>query len=183
MASGAFHSHFVLATQCGLATQCEFATIKNGQLFFYCLFYTVRAVGFTSLFYAEGAQGGDCYVQFLPPVSDDNPLGTHGVEGEFYAPPYSEEDFAGQNGSPDVIDMNRPPSTQPSLWLGWEINDDGELVWNKHEKFYEYRAWLDYLIEKIFAPQGLVLDGRFTYKGEDADDRGVIIVNNNVRQY
>lgn len=117
-------------------------------------------------------------VSKLPPVDESiNPLATHGEEGEFYFDPTSKS--SGQFHEKGVADFNAPPSTQPSLWLQWEITEDGKLQWNGAEKFYGYRAWLTYLIDKVFAPLHYTLDGRISYKGEDREDRGYLTVENN----
>jgi len=94
----------------------------------------------------------------------------YGVEGEFYV----DDETTG------VIDYNTPPSTQPGLWLDWEPTEDGwYLEWNESEKFYDYVEWLEYLINKILAPKGYVLNGEITWQGEEPDDIGKIIVKDN----
>jgi hypothetical protein len=102
----------------------------------------------------------------------------YGIEGEFYV---DGTGWAGQDSDKNVINYNRPPSTQPGLWCQWIPTDDGsELVWNGGEKFYNYVEWLDYLIDKILAPRGYTLNGECQWFGEERDDVGVIIVKNNV---
>lgn len=101
----------------------------------------------------------------------------YGVEGEFFC-----EDLAncGQNSTPDVIDHNEPPRTQPGLWLQWVPNSDGTAIeWDGGEKFYYYTEWLLYIIHKILAPNGYVLNGEVTWQGEETGDVGEIIVKNN----
>lgn len=102
----------------------------------------------------------------------------YGIEGEFYV------DGTGWAGGQDsdtmVINYNRPPITQPGLWCQWVPTDDGsELVWDGGEKFYNYVKWLEYLIDKILAPRGYSLNGECKWFGEDRDDVGVIVVENN----
>jgi len=102
----------------------------------------------------------------------------YGIEGEFYV---DGTGWAGQDSDKNVINYNRPPSTQPGLWCQWIPTDDGsELVWNGGEKFYNYVEWLDYLIDKILAPRGYTLNGECQWFGENRDDVGTIIVKNNV---
>jgi len=106
----------------------------------------------------------------------------YGVEGEFF---YGGTGFAGQDNDASVINGNQPPSTQPGLWLQWILTDmasDGEYVleWDGGEKFYEYVAWLDYLVEKIFAPNNVVLNGEVEWRGEEWDDTGTIMIEDNV---
>lgn len=101
----------------------------------------------------------------------------YGVDGEFYFGP--EED-----GS--VVNYNLPPSTQPSLWCGWKYAN-GKIVWDEVENFYGYKEWIRYIIDKILIPRGTELDGHpytlngaVTFVGENPDDRGVILILNNV---
>lgn len=101
----------------------------------------------------------------------------YGVEGEFFV---EETEDRGQNHTADIIDYNTPPKTQPGLWLQWAPNEDGgRLEWNGGEKFYEYVAWLEYLIEKIFKPRGYTLNGKVEWEGEESSDLGKIIVKDN----
>lgn len=106
----------------------------------------------------------------------------YGIEGEFYT--LSREDF-GQTKTPDVIDSNRPPRTQPGLWCHWIPTDDGlEIEWDGGEKFYEYTEWLVYLIDNVLAPHGYKLNGTVAWQGEDSSDLGAItIVNNKVKTH
>ena len=102
----------------------------------------------------------------------------YGIEGEFYV---DGTGWAGQDSDKNVINYNRPPSTQPGLWCQWIPTDDGcELVWDVGGKFYNYVEWLDYLIDKILAPRGYTLNGECQWFGEERDDVGVIVVENNI---
>lgn len=101
----------------------------------------------------------------------------YGVEGEFYV---EGEGTFGQDHEDNVIDHNRPPSTQPSLWLQWTPTEDGMgIEWDGGEKFYNYVEWLEYLIEKILEPRGYVLNGEVYWYGEDREDNGIIKVKDN----
>ena len=74
----------------------------------------------------------------------------------------------------------------PNIWCNWRPTDDRKNIeWNGTEKFYNYIEWIEYLIAKVFAPKGYVLNGDVEWVGEDIfDDRGVIrIVDNYVRPY
>ncbi len=53
------------------------------------------------------------------------------------------------------------------------------IVWDGGEKFYYYSDWLVYLIHKVLAPNGYVLNGVVTWQGEETGDVGEIIVENN----
>lgn len=89
------------------------------------------------------------------------------------------ENYFGDTRDASVIDHNDSGS-QPGLWCQWIIDEDGELVWDEGEKFYNYTEWLEYLIEHFFAPSGYVLNGTVFYDGEESDDFGKIIVTDNV---
>jgi hypothetical protein len=105
----------------------------------------------------------------------------YGEEGEFYV---DGGGHAGQAREDNIIDYNRPPGTQPGLWCQWEPSEDKlHLGWDGGEKFYYYTEWLEYLIEKILATKGYILNGVVQYRGEEIDDYGIItIFNNQVRQ-
>jgi hypothetical protein len=90
------------------------------------------------------------------------------------------EDFMGQEKDKSVLDYNKPPTGQPGLWLQWEPSDDGTaIVWNEAEKFYDYTAWLKYLIDNFLAPWGYTLNGEVEWQGEDSEDKGILGVKDN----
>lgn len=98
-----------------------------------------------------------------------------GIDGEFFV---GAPGFKGQAVDPTVADYNRPPRTQPGLWLKWAISEDGtKLEWDGAEKFYDYVAWLAYLYKEIIAPFGHRMTGVIKWRGEDFDDVGKIIVD------
>lgn len=100
----------------------------------------------------------------------------YGVEGEFYVDG-SSNSFADST----VIDPNAPPKTQPGLWCQWVPTEDHlHIEWNGAEKFYNYIEWMEYLISKILAPRGYVVNGDVKWRGEDFDDTGVLEVNDNM---
>lgn len=102
----------------------------------------------------------------------------YGVEGEFFV---DGKGWAGQDSDDTIIDYNRPPKTQPGLWCQWVPTKDGKFIeWDGSEKFYEYVEWLKYLIAKVLAPRGYILNGEVEWQGEDNSDRGIIVVKNNV---
>lgn len=83
--------------------------------------------------------------------------------------------FAGQDDDPSVEDHNREPRGQPSLWCKWVPTEDGKgITWNGVEKFYEYKAWLQYICDHFLEPWGYTLSGSVKYKGESSGDRGEI---------
>ena len=92
-----------------------------------------------------------------------------GMEGEFYVADEGIEERDFEN--PNIIDEDRPPSTQPSLWCHWAPNASGTaLQWNGREKFYEYVAWIEYLVEAILEPRGFTLNGTCLLYTSDAAD-------------
>lgn len=102
----------------------------------------------------------------------------YGIEGEFYIG--STDDY-GQGHDDNIIDHNRPPKSQPSLWLQWTPSSSGKfLEWDGNEKFYNYVEWLEYLLEKILVPRGYILNGSVKFQGEDYEDCGTIDIENNV---
>jgi hypothetical protein len=103
--------------------------------------------------------------------------GDYGVEGEFFA---KDDGEYGQKNDGTVIDYNSS-GVQPGLWCQWLLTEDGErLEWDGGEKFYHYVEWLRYLIEKFFHKWDILLNGEIKWQGEDMDDRGKIIVKDNV---
>jgi hypothetical protein len=94
----------------------------------------------------------------------------YGVDGEFYV----EDDDEG------VVDNNRTPSTQPSLWCQWLIDDDRQTIsWDGGEKFYDYVEWIKYIADRVLKPRGYKLSGEVEWQGEDARDIGIIVVTEN----
>ena len=86
----------------------------------------------------------------------------------------------GQGHSPDILDYNNPPEGQPGLWCLWIPTDDLKgIEWDQGEKFYEYVTWLEYIIEHFLKPWGYVLSGSVEFQGEQFDDRGLIVVQDN----
>lgn len=103
--------------------------------------------------------------------------GNLGVEGEYFV---GGDGFYGQDRDDSIVNYNCPPETQPGLWCQWMIDDDGNLVWDGGEKFYEYGEWLTYLIDNFLAPSGYICNGDIEFQGEDMDDFGTIHVKDNV---
>lgn len=100
-----------------------------------------------------------------------------GVDGEFFI---FGEGFAGQTKDDSIVEYNTAPETQPGLWCQWTPSADGTAIeWDGNEKFYNYSEWLVYLIYKILAPNGYVLNGVVEYSGEETGDVGEILVVDN----
>jgi len=104
----------------------------------------------------------------------------YGIDGEFFC---EDTDDFGQDETPSqgkIVDSNEPPRTQPGLWCQWELQEDNQtLMWDGNEKFYDYIEWLKYLIDKILAPRGYVVNGKVTWSGEEQGDTGKITVIKN----
>ena len=104
-------------------------------------------------------------------------FGELGNKGEYFVPPTVN---FGQDRDESIIDYNGfKDAVHPGLWCQWIINDDNELEWDGNEKFYNYKKWLQYLINNFFAPLGYVLNGDIEWQGEDRDDFGNIHVVDN----
>lgn len=100
-----------------------------------------------------------------------------GVDGEFYV---AGGEFKGQEHDASIVDYNRPPKTQPSLWCQWIPNGDGTAIeWDGGEKFYDYIEWIEYIIENFLKPWGYKLNGDVKWYGEDSLDLGIISITNN----
>jgi hypothetical protein len=102
----------------------------------------------------------------------------YGIQGEFYI---DGSEFLVQYNESNVVDYNRPPMTQPSLWCQWIPTEDrDEIEWDGGENFYNYIEWIEYLISKVLAPRGYKLNGEVEWRGEDWDDNGTITIVDNV---
>ena len=101
-----------------------------------------------------------------------------GRDGAFFV---NGRGFGGQDEDKSVTNGNCPPEGQPGLWCQWVPNSDGTaIIWDGGEKFYNYVEWLKYLIENFLNPWGYVVNGEMHWYGEDRDDMGIIVVENNV---
>ena len=107
-----------------------------------------------------------------------------GKEGAYFVGEggdFGQGDGVGGDGITDLVDYNYPPDGQPSLWCQWVPSNDGtSIVWDGGEKFYHYVEWIEYLIKHFLKPWGYTLNGEVEWYGEDANDRGLIVVDNNV---
>lgn len=136
--------------------------------------------------------------KFGHPTRPDNPYGN---DGEFFV---GGGGHAGQHHDDSIIDYNTPPGqlgfgsgvefserwvenqdrvykglSQPSLWCQWTLTDNETLEWDGGEKFYHYVEWLKYLINNFFEEWGIKLNGVVFWEGEDSNDKGKIVVENN----
>ena len=88
--------------------------------------------------------------------------------------------FMGQDSDTSVTNYNYEPDGQPSLWCQWTPSEDGtQIEWDGGEKFYNYVEWLEYWIQHFLKPWGYTLNGEISWEGEERDDMGRIIVEDN----
>lgn len=115
--------------------------------------------------------------KLFPDVPSDELLTKYGTDGEFY---FDGDGYFGQDTDASVANCNEPPSTQPGLWCQWIPSDDRlHIEWDQGEKFYKYVEWIKYIIDRILAPRGYVLNGEVYWSGEEDYDRGILIVRDN----
>jgi hypothetical protein len=107
----------------------------------------------------------------------------YGIDGEFYVDGKKDEDSffdSGKLAKTNILEFNKPPVTQCSLWLQWQVTDDGdELEWDGGEKAYNMDDWIVYLVERFFRPLGYVLSGEVLAQGEDMTDRWKMTIKKN----
>lgn len=112
----------------------------------------------------------------LDPIRDAVNL-TVGEDGGYYV---GSLGFMGQDDDESVIDHNEPPAGQPGLWCQWVPNENGTAIeWDGGEKFYKYVNWIKYLIAHFLQPWGYTVNGTVSWRGENFNDLGYIIVTNN----
>lgn len=65
----------------------------------------------------------------------------------------------------------------PGQFCQWVVTKhlDG-IEWDQNEKFYEYTEWLQWIIDEILKPAGINLFGRVEFQGEDVQDHGWLVV-------
>ncbi len=89
----------------------------------------------------------------------------------------------GNDDGPDVLDTNEPPDGQPGNWCQWVPSLDGKYIqWNGASGFEHYDEWIVYLITHFLAPFDYTLNGEVKWYGEDHDDIGKIVVEDNKMQ-
>lgn len=88
--------------------------------------------------------------------------------------------FSGQDKDNSIVNYNKPPKDQPSLWCQFIPSKDGkEIIWDQGEKFYNYIEWIKYLIIHFIEPWGYKLNGSVKWMGEDPRDVGIINIKDN----
>jgi len=78
-------------------------------------------------------------------------------------------------------EMRHDDEVLPGHYCQWIPTDDGMTIeWDGGEKFYYYVEWLEYLIKNILKPKDYIVNGTVKFQGEEDNDFGNIIVENNV---
>lgn len=102
-----------------------------------------------------------------------------GPEGAYYVGSHTDG-FFGQSRDSSILDYNIS-GVQPSLWCQWTPTDDGTAIkWDGAEKFYSYTEWIRFIIEHFLEQWGCVLNGTVEWAGEDHNDRGRIVIKDNM---
>jgi hypothetical protein len=76
------------------------------------------------------------------------------------------------------------PKYWPNGYCDWRVTEDEQgIEWNGAEKFYDWKVWLNIIIDRHLKPGDYVLNGDVEWSGETADDVGIIRVVDNVVTY
>lgn len=104
-----------------------------------------------------------------------------GIEGEYFVNGDGFNAFEQPEGEKSITNYNKAPHAQPGLWCQWVPAEEGTIIiWDEGEKFYNYVEWIQYLIEHFLGPWGYILNGIVEWNGEERDDIGRIVIENNV---
>jgi len=96
----------------------------------------------------------------------------YGVDGEFFVDTNA--------GNTAANDLTKYPRTQPSLWCHWKpVEDKLHIEWDGEQNFDKYVEWIEYIISKVLAPRGYLLNGIVFFRGENWDDDGKIEIHDN----
>jgi hypothetical protein len=83
-----------------------------------------------------------------------------------------------KSGIHDKVEANG--LVYPGYHCDWQPTEDGtEIEWNHTEKFYDYKEWLQFIIDTYLTPWGITLTGKIEYQGESIGDHGTLSVSNN----
>jgi len=65
----------------------------------------------------------------------------------------------------------------PGYFCQWILSKDRmHLRWDLGEKFNDYAEWLQWIIDEICTPAGVLLTGRVEYQGDDVGDHGFLVI-------
>ena len=110
-----------------------------------------------------------------------------GPQGQYYVGSFDDGNYGQSEWSPhgyadaSITDYNEEPDDQPGLWCQWVPTEDRTgIEWNGTQKFYNYTEWLEYIIDHFLRPWGKTVNGQVKWVGEDKNDRGLLIVENNI---
>lgn len=69
-----------------------------------------------------------------------------------------------------------------SGYCDWRVSEDGTQIERPSSdgSFYSYDKWLLLVIERFFAPWGVLLNGEMEWSGEEAGDMGKLVLKDNV---
>ncbi len=76
-----------------------------------------------------------------------------------------------------------PPKGMPHCYYcDWRVSEDGTQIEEPSSdgSFYDYDKWLLLLIERFFAPWGVLLNGEMEWDGEESGDMGKLILKDSV---
>lgn len=106
-----------------------------------------------------------------------------GPEGDFYVGKVGSDmdfdDWPEEMKRRGILDINRPPKDQPSLWCDFIFDDSGTTLTANDGKNYNYLGWIHYLIDTFLKPWGYTLNGEIEYFGENREDHGKIVIKKN----
>ena len=57
--------------------------------------------------------------------------------------------------------------------------EEKTIIWDETEKFYDYIAWIHYIIEKVLKPNNYSINGLVSWNGEEIGDSGEIKITDN----
>ena len=133
-------------------------------------------MGYTTEFVGEfdivGKEYGDLQIASTPVVSILSKLSIADIRE---LPRNDKKEICINNADGIQILCFTPPPY--SCYCDWELTEDHmHIKWNGTEKFYDYVEWLQIIIDKILLPHGLTLSGEVKFQGEDAKDRGILLI-------
>lgn len=109
---------------------------------------------------------------YLRPFQFDRPLD---VEHAEELVEFNETEHEGENGEPGGDGM------PPNYYCQWVPTEDRQgLEWDRAEKFYHGKEWLEYLIAEFIQPWGYTLNGESPWYIDDFQEAGILKVTDNV---